>query len=408
LRDNHVRDNIVKGFAANILILDKNEGGSSMNYYEGNSIRRPSWALIIILMLISAVLGGIIAYAIAPGILGSGSNTPSRVEENTQQAPIQIPSTGESPVVAIAQNVGPAVVGITNFQGTNFFSGEQEAGSGSGFIIDGEKGLIVTNNHVIAGAQRLTVTIDEDEQYTATVVGRDSRTDLAVIKIDANKKLPEVTLGDSTSLQVGEGVVAIGNPLGKEFARSVTSGVVSALNREITVAASQGGGEVTLNLIQTDAAINPGNSGGPLVNMKGQVIGINSVKIAQAGVEGMGFSIPIADAKPIIDQIIDKGYVTRPFIGIYNYQEITEQMSEWYNIPTGIYVGGVVQGSPAYKVGMRAGDIIVEIDGSRITSYSDLDNVISKHKVGDKITIAVVRNGSRRTFNLTLGEMPRG
>lgn len=379
-----------------------------MSYFEGNHSRRPSYVLIVVLMLISAVLGGIISYAVVPGILGSGSAAPKQEiqGDTSDESPIEIPPTGKSPVVAIAQRVGPAVVGITNFQGTDFFSGQRIAGSGSGFVIDGEKGLIVTNNHVISGARKLTVTVDENEQYSATVVGQDSRTDLAVIKIDADKTLPEISFGDSRKLQVGEGVVAIGNPLGKQFARSVTSGVVSALDREITVA-PQGGAEVTLNLIQTDAAINPGNSGGPLVNMQGQVVGINSVKIAQEGVEGMGFAIPVADAKPIIDQIMNKGFVSRPFIGIYNFQEITQEMSEWYNIPTGIYVGGVVPGSPAARVGIRVEDIIVEIDGSRISSYADLDSVLAKHKVGDKIPVAVVRNGTRKVFNLTLGEMPK-
>ncbi|MGI6555172.1 MAG: S1C family serine protease [Bacillota bacterium] len=379
-----------------------------MSYFEGSS-KRSFYMLIVLLMLASAVLGGIVSYFVIPGILGTGSAAPPQdIQGNSSpNSEIVIPPTGQSPVVAIHQKVSPAVVGITNFQGTNFFTGEREAGSGSGFIIDGEKGLIVTNNHVISGAQRITVTLSEDEQYTASVVGSDSRTDLAVLKIDADKKLPQVTLGDSKKLQVGEGVVAIGNPLGAKFARSVTSGVISALDREITVATSRGGAETTLNLIQTDAAINPGNSGGPLLNMQGQVIGINSVKIATEGVEGMGFAIPIADAKPIIQQILDQGYVSRPFIGIYNFQEITPEMSEWYNIPTGIYVGGVVPGSPAARVGIKPEDIIVEIDGSRIASYADLDNIIAKHKVGDKISIAVVRDGSRRTFNLTLGEMPR-
>ena len=381
-----------------------------MSYFEGNNSRRPSsYFVIVVLMVLSAIGGGLISYFVAPGILGSNSASPSQEIQDNSSTGSQVPisSTGESPVVAIAQNVGPAVVGISNFQGSNLFSTDQAASTGSGFIIDGEKGLIVTNNHVISGAQKLTVTIGEDEQYTASVVGQDSRTDLAVIKIKADKTLPEISFGDSTKLQVGEGVVAIGNPLGKEFARSVTSGVVSALNREITVATSQGGAEVTLSLIQTDAAINPGNSGGPLVNLKGQVVGINSVKIAQEGVEGMGFSIPIADAKPIINQILNKGYVSRPFIGIYNFQEITQEMAEWYNIPTGIYVGGVVPGSPAAKVGIKAEDIIVEIDGSRISSSADLNNAIAKHKVGDKISMAVVRDGSRKTFKLTLGEMPK-
>jgi len=383
-----------------------------MSYYDGSNFghyRKRSFALILVLMLLSAIAGGIIAYAVIPSILGGGQAAPSEdIGSNPSvNDQVTIPETGKSPVVAIAKKVGPAVVGITNFQGADFFSGDQVAGTGSGFIIDGEKGLIVTNNHVVAGARKLMVNIGENEQYAAEVVGRDSRTDLAVIKIDAKKKLPEVEFGDSKKLQVGEDVVAIGNPLGTEFARSVTTGVVSALNREISVSASRGGPELTLSLIQTDAAINPGNSGGPLVNMQGQVVGINSVKIALTGVEGMGFAIPTADAKPIIDQIIDKGYVTRPFIGIYNFQEITRDMSQWYNIPTGIFIGGVVPGSPAARAGIRAEDIIVEIDGSRISSYADLDNVLSKHKVGDNIKIAVVREGARKVFNVTLGEMPR-
>lgn len=383
-----------------------------MNDFNGintRQSRQPSLVLIVVLMVLSAFLGGIFSYAVAPSIFGTESNSPPQDIGNnfSENNPITIPEAGTSSVVAIAKNVGPAVVGITNFQGSNFFSGEREAGSGSGFIIDGEKGLIVTNNHVIAGAQKITVTIEGKEQFTATVVGKDSRTDLAVLKIDAKKALPEVKLGDSNKLQVGESVVAIGNPLGKQFAGSVTVGYVSALNREISVAGTAGGAETTLNLIQTDAAINPGNSGGPLVNMRGEVVGINSVKIALEGVEGMGFSIPISDAQPIIEEIINKGYVSRPFIGIYNFQEITAEMSEWYDIPTGIYVGGVVSGSPASRAGLRPGDIIVEISGTRISTFADLDNVLSKHKVGDTVTIAGVRDGKRNTFTLTLGEMPK-
>ncbi|NLO89941.1 MAG: PDZ domain-containing protein [Clostridia bacterium] len=383
------------------------------DYFDEQPRRRRPYALIILLMFLSAVAGGIVSYAVAPSIFGSpgGSdhiqeqkNFDNSAQDNSNS--ITIPLEGKSPVVAVAQKVGPAVVGITNFKGRNFFMETVES-SGTGFIIDGEKGYIVTNNHVVAGARRLLVSLSEDEQYSAQIVGQDSRTDLAVIKISTNKKLPQVELGDSSKLQVGEGVVAIGNPLGREFARSVTTGVVSALNREITLSTSSGGPEITLNLIQTDAAINPGNSGGPLVNMQGQVVGINSVKIAQEGVEGMGFAIPIDDAKPIIQEIINRGYVSRPFIGIYNFREITEEMSEWYNIPRGIYVGGVVPGSPAQKAGIQSGDIIIEFDGKRITTYAELDEALSKHKVGDKVKISVVRDGKRREFNLTLGEMPR-
>jgi serine protease Do len=383
-----------------------------MSYFDNNYRSRPSYALMVVLMLLSAMVGGLISYAIAPAVLGNGGDRegiPQQQEGASppiqqEQPPVQF---GEnSPVVTIAEKVGPAVVGITNMQGSNFFS-QPIANSGSGFIINGEKGYIVTNNHVVAGAQKLIVSLTEDEQYSAEIVGQDPRTDLAVIKINAKKSLPQVTLGDSNKIQVGETVVAIGNPLGREFARSVTVGVVSALNRQITIPISQGGPEITLNLIQTDAAINPGNSGGPLVNMRGEVIGINSVKIALTGVEGMGFSIPMADARPIIEQIIEKGYVSRPFIGIYNFREITEEMSQWYDIPRGIFIGGVVPGSPAAKVGIKPEDIIVELAGERIASSADLNTVLSKHKVGDKVSISVVRDGKRREFNLTLGEMPR-
>lgn len=387
----------------------------SLYDYEGNNLRQsrqPSLILIVILMLMSAFLGGLVAYAVAPAIFGSDSGASSGDVDSGSQggqiAPAPIPEAGTSSVVAIAQNVSPAVVGITNFQGTDFFSGGREAGSGTGFIIDGKEGLIVTNNHVIAGAQKITVTVEgKEEQFEASVVGSDARTDLAVLKIDVQEDLPEVKLGDSSKLQVGESVVAIGNPLGHQFSGSVTVGVVSALDREVTVSPATGSAETTLNLIQTDAAINPGNSGGPLVNMRGEVIGINSVKIAQSGVEGMGFSIPIGDARPVIEEITDSGHVSRPFIGIYNFQEITDEMSEWYDMPTGIYVGGIVQGSPASRAGIRAGDIIVEMDGTRINSFTDLDNVLEKHEVGDTISIALVREGNRSNVSLTLGETPK-
>ncbi|NLK00312.1 MAG: PDZ domain-containing protein [Clostridia bacterium] len=381
-----------------------------MSYFDKPS--RPPYLLIVVLMLFSAIVGGLVSYTIAPAVLGdSGGDSPGQVLPQEQSPPLpggDPPiSTGEdSPVVAIAKSVGPAVIGITNMQGTNFFS-QPVSSSGSGFIVDGEKGYAITNNHVVEGAQRLLVSVSEDEQFPAEIVGQDPKTDLAVIKIKADKKLPQVALGDSNKVLVGEMVVAIGNPLGKEFARSVTVGYVSALNRQITVPSTKGGQEISLSLLQTDAAINPGNSGGPLVNTRGEVIGINSVKISLPGVEGMGFSIPITDARPIVEQILDKGYVSRPFIGIYNFREITAEMSQWYDIPQGIFIGGVVQGSPAAKAGIKPEDIIVEMGGQRIASFADLDAFLAKQEVGDKVSIAVVRDGKRREVNLTLGEMPQ-
>ncbi|MGI6553103.1 MAG: S1C family serine protease [Bacillota bacterium] len=208
-------------------------------------------------------------------------------------------------------------------------------------------------------------------------------------------------------MQVGELAVAIGSPLGHDFDRTVTAGVISALNRQIRVPSGTGQ-EVILRVIQTDAAINPGNSGGALANGRGEVIGINSVKIASAEVEGMGFAIPINDAKPIIQQLISQGYVSRPFIGIYNFQEITPQLSQWYDLPQGIYVGGVVPGGPAAKAGMQVEDIIIKIDDKTIKTEDDLQNVLKDLKPGDQVVIRVVRKGKAIDLQVTLGEMPRG
>ena len=183
-------------------------------------------------------------------------------------------------------------------------------------------------------------------------------------------------------------------------------GYVSALNRQITVPSTR--------VVRKSASVcfrpmplSTRVTAGPLVNTRGEVIGINSVKISLPGVEGMGFSIPITDARPIVEQILDKGYVSRPFIGIYNFREITAEMSQWYDIPQGIFIGGVVQGSPAAKAGIKPEDIIVEMGGQRIASFADLDAFLAKQEVGDKVSIAVVRDGKRREVNLTLGEMPQ-
>jgi len=237
------------------------------------------------------------------------------------------------------------------------------------------------------------------------VIGGDEQTDLAVVQVKADN-LPEAVFGDSDKLRVGELAVAIGSPIGTSFDRSVTVGVISALSRQITVT-SASGQEVTLNVIQTDAAINPGNSGGALVNSRGEVIGINSVKVSRTDVEGMGFAIPINDVKPIIRQLIEKGYVSRPFIGIYNYQVVTEQLAQWYDLPQGIWVGGIVPGGPAEKAGMQVEDIIVRIGDHDIKTAADLQAALKKLKPGDQVVIRVVRKGKTIDLKVTLGEMPR-
>lgn len=301
-------------------------------------------------------------------------------------------------VVEIARKVGPTVVGInTKTKTMTIFGRMQEAeGSGSGIILSAD-GYIVTNNHVIEGADNITVILSDGKTYEAKLTGADSRTDLAVLKIDG-KNLPYATLGNSSQLQVGELAVAIGNPLGNELAGSVTGGYISALNRSIIV------DDKKFNLIQTDAAINPGNSGGALVNNYGEVIGINSVKMTSTGVEGIGFAIPIDEAKPIIEDLKTSGYVTgRPVIGIGG-RNVTEQDSQYYNIPVGIYISQISPYSAAERAGLQVGDVVVEFNGEQVLTIDELNQKKEAFKVGDTVNITFIRNGERKTVKLTLME----
>ena len=315
-----------------------------------------------------------------------------------------------STVTKIAKRVGPSIVGIrmVTLSPRNWYYGDamsQSKYEGSGIIID-SKGYIMTNYHVVQYADpknsiskntTLEVFLSDGRQAMAKFIGGDQKSDLAVIKIDL-KNLPVAEFGDSDALEVGELAVAIGNPLGLEFQGSVTVGVISALNRTISI------DDRTLNLIQTDAAINPGNSGGALLNSKGEVIGINTAKISLSGVEGLGFAIPINEAKPIVDQLIMFGYVKgRPFIGISG-REITETISYLYDIPLGIYIMEVVPDSGAEKAGIREGDILVSLDGAEVRTMKDVDNIKDKYKAGDTVEAIVVRNGKRIKLSLTFTE----
>ncbi len=314
-----------------------------------------------------------------------------------------------STVTAIAKKAGPSIVGIrmtvsgtrTNYFG--FTNGSVSEGSG---IIISKDGYIMTNYHVVSGADPkqgtasrtiLEVFLPDGREAKATFRGGDEKTDLAVIKIDM-KNLPVAELGDSSKLEVGELAVAIGNPLGMEFAGSVTVGVISALNRSIQINGR------TMNVIQTDAAINEGNSGGALLNSQGKVIGINSAKIAASGVEGLGFAIPINDAWPVVEQLIKYGYVRgRPYIGISG-KEITSIYASYYGIPKGIYVTDVIAGSAAEKAGIRRGDIIVAMAGKTVETVQDLDKIKESYKPGDTVTVTVDRNGKKVNLSLTFGE----
>ena len=311
--------------------------------------------------------------------------------------------------ISVAEKVLPSVVGITvNYQISSVFGGSTTAdATGSGIIIS-EDGYILTNNHVISSdnsysyyaiqeATGIKVNIYGDSQsYDATVVGTDSYTDLAVLKIEKNGLTP-ATLGNSENVKVGEFVMAIGNPLGMDY--SVTCGVVSAVNREVT---SDG---TTYTAIQTDAAINSGNSGGALVNANGEVIGINTLKLAGTGIEGVGFAIPISSTTSIVNQLIEFKTVKRPYIGITG-SAVSSETAQRYNLPEGVYVEAVEKDSPADKAGVQKTDIITKIEGKEIKSVNELNKVKYTYNIGDTITLTLVRNSQEMDVKVNLVEMP--
>lgn len=338
--------------------------------------------------------------------LGS-STTPAKSSsssaQQTQQANLDnLSDARNTPTVRAAAAVGPSVVGITNKAvARDWFDNPIETeGVGSGVIFKSD-GYIVTNNHVINGAKELIVSLSDGRSLKGKVVGADEVTDLAVVKIDA-KDLPTATFADSDQIVVGEPAIAIGNPMGLEFRGSVTSGVVSALNRTLDNSDSR------VKLLQTDAAINPGNSGGALVNADGEVIGINSVKLAANGVEGMGFAIPSNTVQSVIKELMDKGYVARPYLGVSVFDpETAARYGYSLAIDKGVYVFKLVLGGPSDKAGLQRGDIILKADGDEVNSIGDLRAKVSAHKVGDTITLTIDRNNHERTVDVTLEEMPQ-
>ncbi len=296
--------------------------------------------------------------------------------------------SGEAMSVSqIYKAVSPSVVGIvTQVPVSGLFGSSIGEGSGSGVIIRSD-GYIMTNSHVIENAKEITVVLPDKREYPAVVVGDDEKTDLAVIKINEND-LPAAVLGNSDTVEPGELAVAIGNPLGQELASSVTAGVVSAVNRNITVQGKK------LNLIQTDAAINPGNSGGALANCFGEVIGINTVKMSSTSIEGIGFAIPISEALPIVNSLVDNGRVVgRTYIGITGE-----------NAPYGVIVRTVTENSPAAKAGIEVDDLIVKANGQTISSVQEINDIKEDLKVGDSITLTIYKDGELRDINIILEE----
>ena len=274
-----------------------------------------------------------------------------------------------------------------------------QEGAGSGWVID-ENGIIVTNNHVVEGAESVTVTLADGKTFSAETIRTDPLSDLAVIKINA-QNLPAADIGDPSQLRVGDWLVAIGNPLGLGI--SAKEGIVSRLDVSITVSS----GQTLYDLVETSAAINPGNSGGPLVNMAGEVIGITSVKIATVGVEGLGYAISSNTAKPIIEQLIRVGYVVRPWLGVV-LRSVDQSIVFRYDLAVdkGAFITEIAPGSPADKAGIEPGDIIVGVDGQEITTAQELIQAIHSSQIGQRVKITFWRGNTKNTTNATLAERP--
>ena len=297
--------------------------------------------------------------------------------------------------------VKPSVVAInTTTTGTSIFGGTfNQEGAGSGWVID-SNGLIVTNNHVVEGATKITVTLEDGRNFSVDTVRTDSTSDLAVLKINA-QNLPALKIGDSAKSRVGDWVIAIGNSLGEGI--SATKGIVSA--KGVSVAADNG--EILYDLLQTDAAINPGNSGGPLVNLAGEVIGINSIKVVQVGVEGMGYAISSQTAIPIINELISNGYVTRPWLGVQLYEVDAYAISQLdLKVDKGVLITTIVSGGPASKAGLKKYDVITALDGQEVSTVQGLVKLVRNHKSGDTVQVIYTRGAESSTVSLILEQAP--
>ena len=364
--------------------------------------------IVLLALILGAALGGtylpryfprIAAPPAAPATPAPGSpSTPGPIQGPALTIPRGI-ETEESAIIKAVEKVRPAVVNITT-QGRvqTFFGVFPQEGAGSGVIVRRD-GLILTNFHVIQGAQEITVTLLTGKKLPGRVVGSDRFTDMAVIKVESDRPLPVAELGTSNNLKVGQLAIAIGNPFG--LGSSVTVGVLSALNRSIQI----GPDFVVDNLIQTDAAINPGNSGGALVDSAGRLIGINTAIVREA--QGIGFAIPVDIAVTIMNQLINTGRVVRPALGIVLGGEIDPQIQQSYGLPVdhGVIVQDVPAGSPAATAGMEANDVIVGINGQTIKGINDLRRTLFEKQPGDRVQVEVVRGSRRLTVTVVLTEL---
>jgi len=365
--------------------------------------RKPQSKLLI-LALIAVLLAGVLNFAGLRLEQWWANVKNSLVQVQTQTVTQQKIVSEESAVIEVVEKASPAVVSIAAKQVVfSPFTGPatEDNSIGTGFIVDAN-GLVLTNKHVVAAENaRYRVILKDGTDYEVQEIHRDPFVDLAILKISASG-LPTVMLGDSSTLKVGQTAVAIGNALGK-FSNTVTVGVISGIGRGITASSGFGQSEVLDDVIQTDAALNPGNSGGPLLNLTGEVIGINVA--TTSGAENIGFSIPINAVKTVLADFKVKGKIVRPFLGV-EYVIVTEDISVLRKLPQGAFIQRVVDGTPAAAAGLKAGDIITKIDGKDINEKNTLAQMIRQHKVGDKMVLTVDRNGQKLELTASLGEAP--
>ncbi len=376
-------------------------------HHHREETRQPVW-LYFLVGALGVLLGGfllVMLFLFMGGVPGLGwfaspqENEPEEgaVEERVVEEMPPPQEHQETEIVNAAEEVSPTVVGVSNYRRGIGPEGEtlQEQGTGSGVIMD-PQGIILTNHHVVEGADVVRVVFEDREVEEAEVLGKDTETDLAVLAVETNRELDYASFGETENLRPGETAVAIGNPLGLAFQQTVTSGVISGTERQVLIP----GSEYRHTFVQTDAAINEGNSGGPLINVRGEVIGINTAKVLDPRVEGIGFAIPSETAEQVLQDIREHGEVIRPNIGItlIDYAEITGDISDG-----GVYIEEV-WAEPAREAGLQEGDVIVAMEGQSIDYQAQLFDIRLHYSPGEEVDMTVLRDGEETTLTVTLGE----
>lgn len=392
---------------------------TNLGYYDDHAYPRRRKRNWLTPLLLGIMIGILLVAIVKPTVFKpvNDSSIDRRTDQNAPVTNVKLDVTTQ--ITDIVEQVGPTVVGVTNLQMQrnlwNPQSETSEAGTGSGVIYkkDDTYGYIVTNHHVIEGADEIEIILHDDTSIRAELLGSDLFSDLAVLRVDRKYITHIIEIGSSESVKVGEPVIAVGNPLGHMFAGSVTQGIISGKQRTIPQDFNQDGRpDWQAEVIQTDAAINPGNSGGALINMAGQLIGINSMKINEAAVEGIGFSIPIDIAVPIMEELESKGTVTRPYLGVEIYSLEDVPRREWVDtlklpkeVEGGVYIWRIERFSPADRAGLNRLDVITALDGEEVSDIIQLRKILYQEKnVGDEVVITYYRDGKKQETKLILSK----